>query len=301
MIAVSDEVRDALARGAGVVALETSVIAQGLPVPTNREVARVLDRAVREAGSVPGWVATDDGAVRVGLDAATLDRLAEPGGAVKVARRDIPLAVESGALGGTTVSATVWAAAAAGIAVSATGGIGGVHPGSDDVSADLLELARTPGLLVCSGPKSIVDPVATAERLEELGVALVGYGVDRLPFFLVRETSVELEHVVHDPVEAASVVGAARRLGARSTILLCNPIPEAGGLDPRVVEEAVERTLERARTQRVHGKDLTPFLLSALAEETDGRSLRANVALLEANASLAGRIAEALSGLERRG
>ena len=136
----------------------------------------------------------------------------------------------SGALGATTVSATVWAAAAAGIEIAATGGIGGVHPGRDpDVSADLLELARTPGLLVCSGPKSIIDPAATAEKLEELGVALVGYGVDRLPFFLARETSVELEHRVDTPDEAAAIARAVSDLGVPTTVLLCNPVPEAGG------------------------------------------------------------------------
>ena len=299
-IAVSDEVRDALAGGAGVVALETSVIAQGPPPPTNRQVASDLDRVVREAGAVPAWVATDGGRLRVGLDASVLERLAEPGAAVKVARRDVPLALASGALGGTTVSATIWAAAAVGIAVSATGGIGGVHPGSEDVSADVIELSRTPGLLVCSGPKSIVDPGATVERLEELGVAIVGYGVRRLPFFLAREAPVELEHVVDDPVDAAAAAAAARDLGSSSTILLCNPIPPDAALDQESVADAVRRALTRADGHQVRGKDLTPFLLSALAEETGGRSLRANTALLEANASLAGRIAAALSGLGRR-
>lgn len=299
MIAVSDEVRGALETGSGVVALETSVIAQGLPAPTNGEVAEALDRAIRAVGAVPAWIATDAGAVRIGLDPSTLERLARPGVAIKVARRDVPLAVASGALGGTTVSAMLWAASASGVAVFTTGGIGGVHPGSDDVSADLLELSRTPGLLVCSGPKSIVDPVATVERLEECGVAVVGYGVDRLPFFLTRESPVELEHVLHDPAEAAAAVAAARRIASPSTILLCNPIPETAALDPSDVAQAVERTLARAGAEGVHGKDLTPFLLSALADETDGRSLRANVALLEANASVAGRIAAALSDLER--
>jgi pseudouridylate synthase len=301
MLAVSDEVREALARGTGVVALETSVIAQGLPVPTNSDTARALDRAVRDAGAVPAWVAVEGGAVRVGLDAGTLERLAEPGAAVKVARRDVPLAAASGVLGGTTVSATLWAASAAGLVVAATGGIGGVHPGSgDDVSADLVELSRTPGMLVCSGPKSIVDPVATVERLDELGVAVVGYGVQRLPFFLVREAPVELEYVVRDPPEAAVALAAALRLVAPSAILLCNPIPESHALDASLVAEAVERALARARASGMRGKVLTPFLLAALAEETGGRSLRANVALLEANASLAGRIAAALSDLDRR-
>jgi pseudouridylate synthase len=194
------------------------------------------------------------------------------------------------------VSATVWAAAEAGIVVSATGGIGGVHPGDDpDVSADLLELARTPGLLVCSGPKSIIDPVATAEKLEELGVALVGYGVDRLPFFLAREAPVELEHRADSPEHAAVVARALTDLRVPSTVLLCNPIPEAFAMDPVEVKAAAVEAEARAEREGVHGKARTPFLLAALAELTDGRSLKSNLALLEDNARVAGLVASALS------
>ncbi len=211
---VAEEVRSALADDVGVVALETSVIGQGLPAPRNWECVERMGDAVRAAGAVPAWIGVVDGSVVVGLTQEELRRFAEPGRASKVARRDYPVAVASGGLGATTVSATIWAAAKAGIAVAATGGIGGVHPGDDpDVSADLLELARTPGLLVCSGPKSIIDPVATAEKLEELGVALVGYGVDRLPFFLAREAPVELEHRVETPAEAAALVACRGSLG----------------------------------------------------------------------------------------
>ena len=207
----------------------------------------------------------------------------------KVARRDYPLAVANRELGATTVSATIWAAAKAGIVVSATGGIGGVHPGDDpDVSADLIELARSPGLLVCSGPKSIIDPAATAEKLEELGVALVGYGVDRLPFFLAREAPVDLEHRVDTPDEAAAVARAVMDLRSTSTVLLCNPIPEAYAMDPIEVAAAATEAEARAEREGVHGKARTPFLLAALAELTGGRSLEANLALLEDNARVAG-------------
>ena len=179
------------------------MIGQGLPTPRNRECIDRMSAAIRASDVVPAWIGVVDGSVTVGLSGEQLIRFAEPGVATKVARRDYPLAVANRELGATTVSATIWAAAKAGIVVSATGGIGGVHPGDDpDVSADLLELARTPGLLVCSGPKSIIDPAATAEKLEELGVALVGYGVDRLPFFLAREAPVDLEHRVDTPDEA---------------------------------------------------------------------------------------------------
>lgn len=294
-LVLSAEVRAALEEGRPVVALETSVLAQGLPVPRNAEAAERMSRAVREGGAVPAWVAVAGGALRVGLEPAELERFLDPGGVAKVARRDLPVALARGGLGATTVSATIFAAHAAGIPVAATGGIGGVHPGSGDVSADLLELARTPVLLVCSGPKSIVDPVATAERLEELGVSLVGYGVDRLPFFLVREAPVELEHRVETPAQAAAIARAQRELGVRSAVVLCNPVPASHAMAPDVVAAAVRRAEERAEREGVVGKALTPFLLWALAEETAGASLEANLALLEANAALAAEVAAELA------
>lgn len=293
---VTEEVRAARADGRGVVALETSVIGQGLPLPRNRECIERMSAAIRGAGVVPAWIGVADGAVTVGLSDAQLARFVEPGAASKVARRDYPLAVASGSLGATTVSATIWAAAKAEIVVSATGGIGGVHPGDEpDVSADLLELARTQGLLVCSGPKSIIDPAATVEKLEELGVALVGYGVDRLPFFLARESPIELEHRVDTPEEAAAIAAAVRNLGTASTVLLCNPIPAEHAMDAPEVAAAATEAEARAERKGVHGKARTPFLLAALAELTGGRSLEANLALLEENARVAGLVAASLA------
>ena len=163
------------------------------------------------------------------------------------------------------------------------------------MSADLLELARTPGLLVCSGPKSIIDPAATAEKLEELGVALVGYGVGRLPFFLARETSVALEHRVDTPGEAATIARAVSDLRVPTTVLLCNPVPEAEAMDAGDVASAVAEAEARAERDGAHGKERTPFLLTALAEITGGRSLRANLALLEDNARVAGLVATSLA------
>jgi pseudouridine-5'-phosphate glycosidase len=293
---VADEVRDALADRRGVVALETSVIGQGLPHPRNLECAGRMDAAIRASGAVPAWIGVMDGSVIVGLTTEQLTRFAEPGAADKVARRDYPVAVAGGGMGATTVSATIWAGAKAGIAVAATGGIGGVHPGDDpDVSADLLELARTPGLLVCSGPKSIIDPVATAERLEELGVALVGYGVDRLPFFLAREAPVKLEHRADTPDEAGAMVRAAAELGTRSTILLCQAIRDDAAMDRAEIADAAAEAERRADRAGVDGKARTPFLLAALAELTGGRSLEANLALLEDNANLAARVASVVA------
>jgi pseudouridylate synthase len=298
---VGEEVRDAFEAGRGVVSLETSVIGQGLPHPRNEECVRRMSEAIRTAGAVPAWIGAVDGEVVVGLGAAELARLADPaGGATKVTRRDLPMAVARGALGATTVGATIWAAARAGVEVGATGGIGGVHPGRElglalDVSADLLELARTPGLLVCSGPKSIVDPVATAERLEELGVAVVGYGVDRLPFFLAREAPVDVEHRVGSPGEAVAIARAARDLEVRSTVLLCNPVPADAAMDADEVATAVAEAERRAGLEGARGAARTPFLLAALADITGGRSLEANLALLEDNARVAGLVAAAMA------
>ena len=294
LLAVGEEVAETL-RGAGpVVALETSVIGQGLPSPQNHECLERMSKAIRSVGAVPAWTGVLDGRVVVGLSDRELETFAEPGRAEKVARRDLPTACAGGGPGATTVSATIWAAARAGIHVGATGGIGGVHPGDHpDVSADLVELSRTPGLLVCSGPKSIVDPVATAERLEELGVTVVGFGVDRLPGFLAAQTPVEVEHRVDSAQEAAALLDASLTLETRSTVVLCNPISAAHAMGADEVAAATLRCEERAERDGVHGRDVTPYLLACLAGETGGRSLEANLELLEANASLAGVIAVA--------
>lgn len=298
-IRISEEVADALAGRRPVVALETSVLAQGLPVSQNHEAAGAMAGAIRATGAVPAWIAVDAGQVRVGVADADLARLAVPGRATKVARRDLPVVVASGGLGATTVSAALWAAHRAGIDVLATGGIGGVHRGSEDVSADLLELAATPALVVCSGPKSIVDPEATMERLEGLGVSVVGYRCDRLPFFVARQADVALEHRVDTPVEAAAVALAQRRLDVGSSVVLCNPVPEDLAVDTAVLADAVRVCEEAAVSRGVRGKDVTPFLLSCLAERTGGQSLRANLGLLVSNAGLAAEVAAALASAAR--
>jgi pseudouridine-5'-phosphate glycosidase len=293
---LTEEVRTALDEGRAIVALETSVLAQGLPPPRNAEAARDLDTWVRREGAVPAWVAVEGGAVRVGLREGDLAALCEPGARVaKVARRDYPAALAGGGRGSTTVSATLWAASRLGIEVMATGGIGGVHPRTGDVSADLLELARTPGLVVCSGPKSIVDPAATLERLEELGVLVAGYGCSRLPFFLATDAALDLEHRADTPADAARLARARADLGVESAVLLCQPVPASHALDRDVVAAAVAECERRAASAGVTGKAVTPFLLSALAQATGGASLEANLALLGANATLAARIAVALA------
>lgn len=292
-VRASSEVSLALAAGEGVVALETSVVSQGLPPPRNLECVERMTTAIRSAGAVPAWIGVMGGETVVGLSADELAAFAEPGRATKVARRDLPFAIASSGLGATTVSSTIWAAHRVGIRVGATGGIGGVHPGSGDVSADLIELARTPILLVCSGPKSIVDPVATADRLEELGVGVIGYDCWRLPFFLAREAPVDLDDRVDDPAQAARLEWALEDLDARAAVLLCNPVPEAFAMDPATVEEAVRACERIAEREGVRGKAVTPYLLACLSERTDGESLEANLALLESNARLAGEVAVA--------
>lgn len=296
-VRLSEEISEAQAARVGVVALETSVVGQGLPPPRNLECVERMSGAIREAGAVPAWIGVVDGTVAVGLSGDQLRMFAEPGRAAKVARRDLPFALAHGDLGATTVSSTIWAAHRAGILVGATGGTGGVHPYSGDVSADLLELARTPVLLVSSGPKSIVDPAATAERLEELGVGVVGYRCDRLPFFLVREAPVELDQRVEDPAGAVALIRALGAMDAASGVLLCNPIPAAAAMDAEVVAAAVGACEAEAARQGVRGKEVTPFLLACLAERTGGASMDANLVLLEENARLAGAIAAAEASL----
>jgi pseudouridine-5'-phosphate glycosidase len=297
---LSDAVRLALGEGRPVVALETSVLAHGLPVPRNLEAAHAMSTAIHHRGGEPAWTWTGDGVLHVGAAQSDLERLATGGAVAKVARRDLPQAIGRGLLGATTVSATLWAANAAGIEVMATGGIGGVHLGSGDVSADLLELSRTPGTVVCSGPKSIVDPAATLERLEELGVGVIGYRCDRLPFFLARQADLPLEHRADSPGELAATSLARRSLNIGSALLVCNPIPEGAALPADDVAAAVAECEQRRTREGVTGKAVTPFLLSCLAERTGGRSLEANLVLLEANAALAADVARALAGPEPR-
>jgi pseudouridylate synthase len=272
------------------VALETSVLAQGLPAPHNRRAAERMAGAIADRSAVAGWTWVADGRIRIGAGPEDLEGLLA-GGATKVARRDLAVALTAGHLGATTVSATLWAAKAAGIEMAATGGIGGVHPGTGDVSSDLVELARTPVTLVCSGPKSILDPVATVERLDELGVAVVGYRCSRLPFFVVKEASPLIDHRVEEPREVAEMARTRRDLEMESALLVCNPIPEAAALPAEEVAGAVAECAERAAAEGVAGKALTPYLLACLAERTGGATVAANLALLESNAALAADVA----------
>ena len=293
LVLPSEEVGDALASGRAVVALETSVIGQGLPPPRNIECAQRMNAAIRASGATPAWTAVVESEVRIGLTDRELEAFADPGRSSKVARRDIAFAVANGHLGATTVSATIWAASQVGVRICVTGGIGGVHTRRGDVSADLLELSRTSVMVVCSGPKSIVDPIATVERLDELGIATVGYRTDLLPFFVVSAADVEVDHRVDDAAAAARLVRAQESLRSAAAILLCNPVPTAFALDAVAVANAVRACENDAERDGIRGNAVTPFLLSCLAARTDGSSLEANLALLESNARLAGEVAVA--------
>jgi len=295
-LAVHPDVAAGLAVRRPVVALESTLIAHGLPHPTNLETARAMEAEVRAGGATPATIALADGAAVVGADAALIARLGTERGVAKVSLRDLAPVLAARGLGATTVAATVEIAARAGIAVMATGGIGGVHRGAErsfDESADLEAIARTPVCVVCAGAKLVLDLALTLERLETLGVPVIGYGTDELPAFYVRSSGLPLAHRVDDPLAAARV--AREQLARGSGLVITVPLGAGDALDRAEAEAEVARALEAAERAEVRGAALTPYLLAMLGEATGGRSLRANVALLRQNARIAAQIASALA------
>lgn len=305
VIEESEEVATARAEGRPLVALESTVIAHGLPWPDNLHVAEALEAAVRDSGAVPATIALADGRLKIGLDRDTLERLARGAAPVlKVSRRDFGSVLATRGLGATTVAGTMAAAALAGIPVMATGGLGGVHRGAEnsfDISADLAELARTPVAVVCSGAKSILDLPKTLELLETLGVPLIGYRCGRLPAFYLRESDHPVPARADSPAEAAAVLDAQWALGLGGGALIANPVPASSAIDPARFAAWLAEAGRDAALQEVTGKSVTPFLLSRLHALSDGATLVANRALLIANARLAGRIAVALAENDREG
>ena len=298
---LSPEVSAALRSGHPVVALESTLITHGLPYPANVETAWAMEAAVRESGAVPATIAVLAGKITVGLTRADIERLgALPYGTVrKCSRRDLPIAVGLGEDAATTVAGTMIIAHMAGIRVFSTGGIGGVHRGAPfDVSADLLELGRTPVAVVCSGAKSILDLPLTLEVLETQGVPILGLGTDTLPSFYSRSSGLPVDVSVATPAEAAKVVAAAHRLGAQHGVLLAVPVPAKDELPTERVEAVILQATAEAAAQGIHGKRVTPFLLGRVAELTGGESRRANLALLINNARVGGQLAVALCTLE---
>ncbi len=298
----SNEVQQAQAEGRPVVALESTVIAHGLPYPTNLETARQMEAAVRQHGAVPATIAVLDGRLCVGLSDDALQHLATApascGGIRKVSRRDLPLVVARGEDGATTVAATATVAAWAGIAVFATGGIGGVHRDPPyDVSNDLPTLASTPVAVVCSGAKAILDLRATVEWLETAGVPIIGYGTGEFPAFYARKSGLPVDATVKTPQEAAAILLAQRRLGLPGGTLVTVPVPADAEIPAGQLEAAIAAALDEARARDIEGSASTPFLLRWIARQTEGASLKANAALLLNNAAVAAQIAVALGQL----
>lgn len=294
---VSAEVRTALDSGAPVVALESTIIAHGLPRPRNQEVAHELEELVRAQGAVPATVAVLDGRLHVGLDKSGLERVASDPGMRKLGHRDLAPALAAGASGATTVSGTAFAAEAAGIRVFATGGLGGVHRGwtdTQDESADLRLLARVGVTVVCAGVKSILDVPATLQRLETLGVGVLGYGTDHFPGFYLASSGEPVDWTVRTPQEVAAVMRAQDLLGApRAALVVANPVPVADQLDPELHDRVLARALAEAEGAGITGQAVTPFLLERLTRWTEGASLEANLAAVRGNVVLAARIAAA--------
>jgi pseudouridylate synthase len=317
-IALSCEVSEALASGAAVVTLESTVIAQGLPWPENLESVQAAQATVRGGGAAPATIAVLDGVIRVGLTESELLRVASPAAQMpevmdgsqlhqaeghrpyslaKANRRDLSAIVARGGSAATTVSATLWIAGHYRVnpCVLATGGLGGVHREAAttfDVSTDLDELARADGaLIVCSGVKSILDVPATLEALETGGVLVVGYRTDEFPGFLIHSAGLPLEHRVDTPDEAAAIVRAHRALGLPGAIVLAQPVPADHALDPDLLQAALDDALRQAAVRRITGKPLTPFLLDSIRRTTHEQSVHANCALLVSNARLAAEVA----------
>ncbi|MEO3814311.1 pseudouridine-5'-phosphate glycosidase [Sphaerisporangium sp. B11E5] len=300
IIQTSPEVAEALATGAPVVALESTIISHGLPQPRNLEVAAELEGLVREAGAVPATIAVLDGVPRVGLGKDGLERIATEPGLRKLGFRDLAPAAALGASGATTVSATAFLAARAGIRVFATGGLGGVHRGwtaSQDESADLDTLATTRITVVCAGVKSILDVPATLQRLETRGVTVAGYRTGDFPGFYLHTTGLPVDWRLDDPAQAAEIMRAQDRLGGpEAALIVANPVPEDEQLDPALHDRVLAEALAEADRQGVTGQAITPFLLDYLVRGTGGASLEANLAAVRGNTRLAGRIAVAWAG-----
>ncbi len=296
---VAPEVAQALAEGRPVVALESTIISHGMPYPKNVETALLVEQTIRESGAVPATIAVIGGRLKAGLSREEIEHLGKAGRNVaKASRRDLPALVARGADGATTVATTMIIAHMAGIRIFATGGIGGVHRGAEftmDISADLEELAQTPVMVVCAGAKSILDLGLTLEYLETKGVPVIGYGTEELPAFYTRKSGFGVDYRVDSPEELAAIFAAQRELGYRGGMLVANPIPEEYAMDKAVIDAAIERALDEAREQHIHGKETTPFLLARVVELTGGESLESNIKLVLNNARVAALTAAELS------
>ncbi len=295
---LSDEVSAAILSGSPVVALESTLITHGFPYPANVETALAMEAAIREEGGIPATIAVIHGQIRVGISRDEVEMLAGLGqtGVRKCSRRDLPIVVGLRQHGATTVAGTMIVAHMAGIRMFATGGIGGVHRGHpEDVSADLIELGRTPITVVCAGAKSILDLPLTLEVLETQGVPVLGYGTDTLPAFYSRSSGLPIDQRIDTPEQAAAIIAARDMLALGHGILITAPVPEADALPVDEAEAAIAEATRQADAAGIHGKAVTPFVLGKVLELTNGRSQHANIAALVNNARVAARIAGALA------
>jgi pseudouridine-5'-phosphate glycosidase len=292
----NEEVRDALREKKSIVALESTVIAHGLPYPKNLETAFKLEKIVRENGAIPATIAVFSGEFCVGLGENQIEQLATDQNIRKISRRDLPIAVARKLNCATTVATTVFIAHKAGIKIFATGGIGGVHRGYEqDVSADLPELANTPITVVCSGAKIVLDLPATREWLETYGVTIIGWQCDEMPAFYSRKSGLYVDERIETAQAAAEIIKARDELNLKNSILLTVPVPAEFEIDLNELENILAESLKLADEQNISGKSITPFLLTQMAEKSNGKTLAANIALLENNARIAAQIAVQLS------
>jgi pseudouridine-5'-phosphate glycosidase len=295
---IREDIAAALQAGQPVVALESTVIAHGLPRPQNLETARAMESAVREEGAIPATIGILDGRLVAGLSSEQLAAFAATDRIAKVSRADLAAVLATRQTGATTVAATMLIAARAGIRVFATGGIGGMHRGAElsfDISADLPEIARTPVAVVCAGAKAILDLPRTLEVLETLGVPVAGYRTDKFPAFFVEDSGLQLQSRVDTPSEAARLMQLHWQLGLTSGIVFCNPPPSASALGKREVDAWIAQALQAAVVAGIRGKSVTPYLLDYLAKASGGKTLETNIALLVNNARVAAQIAKAYS------
>lgn len=300
---VAPEVKEALAAGKPVVALESTIISHGMPYPQNVETALQVESIIRENGAVPATIAVLGGRLKAGLSRDEIDYLGKTGTAVaKASRRDLPVLVAQGRDGATTVTTTMIIAHMAGISVFATGGIGGVHRGAEttmDISADLEELARTPVMVICAGAKSILDLGLTLEYLETHGVPVIGYGTEELPAFYTRKSGFNVDYRIDTPEELAKTFHVKQDMGLGGGMLVTNPIPEEFSMDADTINKAISEAVEEAKKLGIHGKETTPFLLAKIKDLTGGDSLASNIQLVFNNARLAAKTAAALSNLAK--
>ena len=303
-VKLSADVEAAVRDGQPVVALESTIVCHGMPFPQNIETAFEMQAVIREAGAVPAMVAVDRGVLAAGLTDADIERFGRDGAnIVKASRRDLPFLMAEAADGATTVAATMWIAARAGISVFATGGIGGVHRGVEttmDVSADLEELAQTNVAVVCAGVKSVLDIPRTLEYLETRGVPVIGYGTDTLPAFYTPTSGLAVDRRIDNPAEVARVMSNKWEAGLQGGLVVAVPVPREDALDARDMDRVIEEALAEMDAAGISGKHTTPFLLGRIAERTDGKSLRANIALAVNNARVAAGIASSYAARATR-